>query len=686
MTQTPGRIPRLLITAAVGLAAAASPSPLRAQGSSTSPPVLDVPYLPQSETLCGGAAIAMVMRYFGARGVYAETFADLVDVEAGGIRGHELIRALEGRGFAAASFEGDAARIRSALETQRPPVALIEDRPGRFHYVVIVGWRGDRVIVHDPARAPFRVMTADAFVRAWSASGFWTLLAQPRAAVASTGSEPAGANLPRSLTDMSRAGIAPGASTTRSVCTGMVDEGIRLAGAGNFPAAQGILELASVECDADPAPWRELAGVHALRSEWSDAARDARRALNRDPNDHHAARILATSLFLEGDDAGALDAWNRIDAPAIDIVDIRGLERTRFAVAAAALDLPPEALLTGRRLARARRRLDALPSLMGSRVSYEPGEDDRAQVTAAVLERPLVPSGLIPLAAAGLRAATDRELGFAIASPTGRGELMSASWRWWERRPRLALEVAAPSPFGGIWSLEAFVERQTYGLPSLEIFERRRGVVLKASDWISGAVRVEAGGAVDRWTDGVTASLLGGVERLFAGGRGGTSLAGTVMTGAHRARTVSASVEWRSTQDRAGDVWHARAGFALAARAAPLALWSGAGTGQARDVLLRAHPLLDDGVIRGVFGRRLTFAGAEWRHWLRPVFRTVQVAPAIFVDTARASRVPAFGDSRAHVDAGGGIRVAVPGAGVLRVDLARGLRDGEMALSFGWTR
>lgn len=675
-----------MIVAAVTAVTAAFPPSSHAQGAPPAIPLLDVPYLPQSEALCGGAAIAMVMRYWGVTGVYAETFADLVDTAAGGIRGLELVRALEGRGFDAASFEGDAVRIQSALSARRPPVALIEDRPGRLHYVVIVGWRGDRVIVHDPARAPFRVIPADKFVRAWSASTFWTLLAQPATPTPASASAVEASSLLVDTTKASRSEPAPHAIRSRGVCAGMVEEGIRLAGGGDLDGARNVLELSAAECDADPGPWRELAGLHALRNEWGLAAHNARRALDRDPNDHHAARILATSLFLEGDDAGALRAWNRFGTPVIDIVDIDGLERTRFSVAAAALDLPAQTVLTADRLTRARRRLGAVPSLMGSRVSYKPAEDDRTQVSASVLERPLVPSGLIPLAALGLRAVTDREVGVAIASPTGGGELWSASWRWWERRPRVELGIAAPSPIGGTWSVKAFTEHQTYGVAALETSERRRGVVLRLSDWVSGNLRIEAAGAVERWTDGLTASLEGGVEQVFAGGNAVAGLGVGIMTGAHRAGTLDASAGWRSTETRAGTVWQARAGFSTALSAAPLALWPGAGTGQGRSVLLRAHPLLDDGIVRGVFGRRLAHGGVEWRYWRGPIFRTLHLAPAVFVDAARAFRVPAFGDDRTHVDAGAGIRVALPGAGVLRVDLGRGLRDGEMALSFGWVR
>ena len=669
------------MTAAVALAAAAVPLPLPAQTASRAVAVLDVPYLPQSEALCGGAAIAMVMRYWGTPAVYAETFADLVDPEARGIRGRDLIQALESRGFEAASFEGNPARIQRALAARLPPIALIEDRPGRFHYVVIVGWRDSGVVVHDPARAPYRVIAPDTFVRAWSASGFWSLIAQPRAGASSNGGrETERADRPAPL-DAPPAGPAVSSPT---VCSGMVDEGIRLAATGDLSAAQRVLLLAAADCSRDPAPWRELAGVHAVRGEWAEAAREARRALDRDPNDQHAVRILATSLFLEGRDAEALDAWNRTGAPVVDIVDIRGLERTRFAVAADALDLPPETLLTGDRLARARRRLNALPALMGSRVTYVPRDDDRAQVNVAVLERPLAPSGLIPLAAAGVRTAVDREVALNIASPTGGGELWSASWRWWEKRPRVALGIAAPSPFGGVWSVEMFGERQTYGGPALETSERRRGAVLRAADWISGATRIEAGAGIDRWSGGTTASMLGGLERIFASGRARASLDGALITGAHDGGMLDAASHWRSTDARAGHVWHARSRFSLATSDTPLAWWPGAGTGQGRDALLRAHPLLDDGAIRGVFGRRLVSGGVEWRYWPATILRTLRLAPALFVDSARALRVPAFGDGRTHVDAGGGLRIAVPGAGLLRIDLAHGLRDGRTALSFGW--
>ncbi|HJR59353.1 MAG TPA: hypothetical protein VJ813_08150, partial [Vicinamibacterales bacterium] len=123
-----------------------------------------------------------------------------------------------------------------------------------------------------------------------------------------------------------------------------------------------------------------------------------------------------------------------------------------------------------------------------------------------------------------------------------------------------------------------------------------------------------------------------------------------------------------------------------AAAGAPRALWPGAGTGHARGVLLRAHPLLDDGRITGdVFGRRLYHVGVEARRWLTPAMKVLRLAPAAFLDVAAAE--DRLQPGRAwHADAGAGLRIALPGSGVLRLDVGKGLRDGATALSMGWEK
>ncbi len=642
--------------------------------------LLDVPYLPQSESLCGGAAAAMVMRYWGAAGVYADTFADLVDPAAQGIHAADLLRALRDRGWGAESFRGDPPSIQRAIGARRPAIVLIEDRPGRFHYVVIVGWSSGRVIAHDPARAPFRVLDERAFLEAWKQSGFWTVVPDPPAS--RTANDAAS---PITVPDSTGVGIA---SPDSAPCSAMVDEGVRLANRGDAANARVTLEAAAASCPRSAAAWRELAGLHALSGEWPAAAADARRALERDRHDAHAARILATALYLEGDPDGALEAWNRVGEPRIDLVNIIGLERTRYSVAARTMGLAPKEILTRASLQAARRRLAELPAAQTARVAFRPAENGLAQVEAVVLERPLAPASPVAVGVIALRMATDRELRVPLSSPSGGGETWTAAWRWWERRPRVAIAFDAPAPFGGTWGVAVFGERQTYATDTSAIEESRTRAEFHVSNWTLGGLRWEAGFGLDRWRGrgGQALSTRVTAQQRFDGERGSLSAASESWLGALRTWTLSLRSEWHSHARHEGTVWIARAGEDVAARAAPLALWSGAGTGQGRDVLLRAHPLLHDGTIRGVFGSQLAHGGAEWRRWVQPTKKPLRVAPAIFVDVARSARGLAGRDDRWQADAGGGLRIAVPGSGVLRLDVAHGLRDGRSAFSVGWLR
>jgi hypothetical protein len=675
------------VVAAVAVVVTAAAPAAQAQAAHGPVHLLDVPYLAQSEALCGGAAIAMVMRFWGATGVYAETFAPLVDESAGGISGQALLDELRSRGWQAASFGGDRDQVQSHLAHGRPVIVLIEDRPSRFHYVVIVGWLNGRVILHDPARAPFRVVDEKTLIEAWRRSDYWTLVALP---AADPPREPAGpSRVGRDAAKATIASLEPSDPSARptAACAPMIAEGVRLAGAGDVEGARRVFEAAADACPASPAPLRELAGLHAIASRWREAAVDARKALERDNADAHSWRILATSLYLEGDHDGALEAWNRIGEPLIELVKVTGLQRTRYAVVTDAIALQPQTLLTVRGLRTAKRRLAELPSVQATRVTYLPGENGRSEIEAAVLERPLIPTSVAALAASGIRLFTDRTIAAVIASPTGSGEVWSAAWRWETHRPQVEVGLSVPASFGGTWRLSTFNERQTYQ-DAATVIEARRGASLLASSWTSSGLRWETLVGVDRWGDGGRSLSLGlSADQRLMDDRASLVARVNRLSGSVHSWTLGAGANWRSRWSHEGNVWMAGVGFDMAGANAPLALWPGAGTGQGRSVLLRGHSLLTEGVIRdGVLGRRLAHGGAEWRHWLQPRRRPLRIAPALFVDLARASRGLASFDRRGHADAGAGIRVVMPGAGVLRLDVARGLRDGSMALSAGWTK
>ena len=118
----------------------------------------------------------------------------------------------------------------------------------------------------------------------------------------------------------------------------------------------------------------------------------------------------------------------------------------------------------------------------------------------------------------------------------------------------------------------------------------------------------------------------------------------------------------------------ARAGAAAGSGSLPPLVWFAGDTGQTRDTLLRAHPLVDEGRLRvEQMGTRLLHASGEAQRWWSAGL--VRTAAAAFVDAARVGGRLEMG-TRGDVDAGIGFRVALPGAGTVRADVASGLRHG----------
>jgi hypothetical protein len=562
-------------------------------------------------------------------------------------------------------------------------VLLIEDRPRRYHYVVVVGWSSGRVIVHDPARGPFRILDERAFINAWRASDNWTLIAEPPSFSASD----------ESAFTASSAADAPSPTVSSEACGGLINEGVRLAGTDDKAGARRLFEIAAATCPSSAGPWREMAGLHALASEWPFAADAARRALSKDPSDALAARILATALYLDNDPDAAIDAWNLVGEPVIDLVNVNGLGRTRYDVAARLIGLQPKTLLTRRELVVARRRLSELPSAQTTQVSIKPEENGRTQVEASVIERPLWPTSAVSLSAIGLRAITDREAVVTIASPAGGGEAWTFAWRWWEHRPKLALGFDSSAPFGGVWGVSVFDEEQAYQDANAITRETRRRADVHVRNWTAwglrwaGIVGVDRFGRPDTHVSHRALVLSGSAQERFDNDRASVEAQAGSWFDESSTWTAALRTEWRSTVRHEGLVWSGRAEGAIAAANAPLALWPGAGTGQAREGLLRAHPLIDDGIIRdAAFGRQVIGGGVEMTRWMQPSRLPAHLGPALFVDTAGAYRGLAPAVTGWQTDVGVGLRFVIPGSGVLRVDVAHGIRDGKTALSLGWGR
>jgi hypothetical protein len=616
----------------------------------------------------------MVLRYWGERRVFAEDFASLLDDEEEGIRAEALIDAVRKRGWQAMPFRGSEWLARQHISKGRPLLALIEDRPGRYHYVVLVGWTSDHVVLHDPGLAPFQAVEADEFEKAWEVTGRWTLLVLPAESKVDEG-------------DTDERG-----PDRRDECWPLVREGVRLAHLGELPAAESVLSSSEELCPTSAAPSRELAGVRLLQSRFVDAAQLAEKAVALDPEDTHAWRLLASSRFLLDDEEGALRAWSHTDDLEVDLTRIEGLRRTPYQIVAEQIDLPVGSSLTDEGLRRAQRRLAELPVEISSRIDYRPLPGGRAEVDVALVERPLFMDSPVELVGASLRALTERELSVNIANAMKSGELWTASWRWWEQRPRVSMSLAVPR-LGG-WRLEGFWEEQSYrrGTAGRVIQESRRRAAVAVSDWATADLRWEATLGLDH-SDGRGGylSLGGAIERRLVENRLALRAEGNGWFGLSEDApfaTGGLSSKWRSSPRTHGLLLLSRLAFEATSSRAPLDLWSGAGVGHARRPLLRAHPLLQDGIIDvegNVFGRYLVHGGVEIQEWLAAA-GPARWGFAFFADAAESwGPLPGSSPDPVEVDVGAGLRLQLLGEGAtLRVDAARGLRDGAFALSVGW--
>jgi predicted double-glycine peptidase len=618
--------------------------------------LLDVPFISQSELLCGGAAAAMVLRYWGEREVSAESFAGLVDRSASGIRTDALVADLARRGWTAAGVAGSGEAMRAELARGRPVLTLIEDRPSTFHYIVIVAAHERGVVFHDPARAPFLVMSAAEFDRRWRAADRWMAVVLP--------------GLRKELTEPVKSAVPI------TPCEQQVAQGVRLAQANDFDGAERALS-AAIGC---PAAMRELSGVRVLQKRWAEAADLASAAVEADAADTYAWKVLATSRFVQNDRIGALAAWNQAGEPRLDLVRFEGLTRTRHRAVEQLVHAPAGELLSAANFVRAGRRLAELPSATSTRLEFLPVPGGLAELRGVVSERPVMPTGRLTLAAIGLSAAAMREVRLTTGSIVGGGERIEFAWRFWQRRPRVALDIEAPAPWGGIWSAHAYAERQPFTTPDVARAEQTGGRI-GMSDWLAPRWRWTLTAGVDEWSETGARGAAGATIQFVSldarvDGRADTSL----WPGNSSYATTHANLRARSSTERQGIVYIASGGFETASARTPMNLWPAGDTGHARAALLRAHPVLDEGRLRVErLGRVFLHGSLEAQRWWR-VAGPLRIAAAAFTDLGQTTR-RTDSTARGDVDVGLGARVAVTGIpGVFRADLGKGLRDGAFAI------
>jgi hypothetical protein len=246
--------------------------------------------------------------------------------------------------------------------------------------------------------------------------------------------------------------------------------------------------------------------------------------------------------------------------------------------------------------------------------------------------------------------------------------------------------------------VEGFRERQTYEVeapsgpdgavrPSLQREDRRRSA-LSFADWIGVDLRLEVGAALDKWSGrGSYVSFESKLDVRLADDRLALGAELAQWTSLERGAPFQSGgllAQW-STKHLENGGWQARIGVSRATAEAPLALWPGAGTGHGREPLLRAHPLLVDGVVAGrAFGRTLFYTGLERQSWTCAV-GSLRLGWILYVDGAKPWDPLSSAGVPFQVDGGAGVRIAGWGTrGEFRITAGHGFEDGRSALSVSW--
>jgi hypothetical protein len=413
-----------------------------------------------------------------------------------------------------------------------------------------------------------------------------------------------------------------------------------------------------------------------------------------EPDDDEAAPASDLQSDLQ-DVRDRLQDLNEQQQPIVDSIRLYGGFRTDSDHVARFLGVTPGRLLTKDQFLRASRRLDQLALSSKSRVRYVPIEDQpgRVHVEIDVQERDVFPTSVVALGTIAVRGIASQKFDFDISSPTGHGEALETSLRLEPDWQRLELGFHWPlaARLSGLASVTALFESQLFEpAPGFGAELGRRSIGVGVSSWASSWLWWEGGVAADRLADRSYVATTGGVGTRFLDDRlAGEVTVGRWTGGEHPSFSRAiARLSARTTRFRSVPVWRGMIGAAAVGDAAPLQTWVGTGSQSVGDAYLRAHPLVRNGAVKGeAFGRRLVFATAEYE---RPLWHS-KVGPlswAGFVDSARAwERAAGLGASPFHVDVGVSFRL-YPAmlSNAIRLDIARGLRDGQMHISLGLTR
>jgi peptidase C39-like protein len=150
--------------------------------------IATVPFIAQEAYQCGPAALAMVLRYWGAAADAEEIGRTLYLPSARGVLNLELEFEARRRGFRTQAFAGTLDRAKAELRRGRPVIVFQDLGRGPVsvpHFAVLLGYddRTEVVVLHSGTTA-YHVLSYAEFLRTWASRRGWSLLITPPGAAA----------------------------------------------------------------------------------------------------------------------------------------------------------------------------------------------------------------------------------------------------------------------------------------------------------------------------------------------------------------------------------------------------------------------------------------------------------------------------------------------------------------------
>lgn len=143
-----------------------------------------VPFFPQDEYMCGPAALASVIGYYGSSAGMKDVAAEVYSEKLKGTLPMDLLLYAKAKGFEAKYYKGSMNGLKESL-SRREPLILFLNLGYSFypvgHYIVAVGMdEGAEVVFAHSGTEKEQAFTMTELEKSWSKTGYSTLLVRPK--------------------------------------------------------------------------------------------------------------------------------------------------------------------------------------------------------------------------------------------------------------------------------------------------------------------------------------------------------------------------------------------------------------------------------------------------------------------------------------------------------------------------